>query len=326
MKKQIISVLAAVFMCTAAIAQPINLTLTGASPGGLWTLIGVGLDKVLKKTDPGSNVTYQTSAGGFANIALVDQGKAPLGLAHDAELKLALEGKPPYKAPVTNVRAIGYMYNWGAMHFFIRKEVADKYKIHSLEDIASVKAPLKIAVNRRGNIVGDVGIDMLGNAGVTPEALKSWGGELVFAGSKDQADLLNDGRVDVISNAIFVGNSSFRQIDSESEVVLLTTSDKTVSAINKQYGTTKFTIPKKSYRHQTDDVNTIAVGAMLITNTSMTNDMAYRLTKSLIENIGEIQSIHPSMKALTPQILVDQNVIAFHPGAVLAFKEAGLMK
>jgi len=326
MKKQIVSVMAVVFMCTAAIAQPINLTLTGASPGGLWTLIGVGLDKVLKKTDPGSNVTYQTSAGGFANIALVDQGKAPLGLAHDAELKLALDGQPPYKEPVKNVRAIGYMYNWGAVHFFIRKEVADKYKIQSLEDIASVKAPLKIAVNRRGNIAGDVGIDMLGKAGVTPEALKSWGGELVFAGSKDQANLLNDGRVDIISNAIFVGHSSFKQIDSESDVVLLTTSKTTVNAINKQYGTATFTISKKSYRHQTEDVNTIALGAILITNTSMSNDVAYKLTKSLLENISEIQSVHPSMKALTPQVLVDQNVIEFHPGAVRAYKEAGLIK
>jgi len=326
MKKQIVSVMAVVFMCTAAIAQPINLTMTGASPGGLWTLIGVGLDKVVKKTDPGSTITYQTSGGGFANIALVDQGKAPLGLAHDAELRLALEGKPPYKAPVKNVRAIGYMYNWGAMQFFIRQKVADEYKIKSLEDIASVKAPLKIAVNRRGNIGGDVSIDMLGAAGVTPEALKSWGGELVFAGSKDQATLLKDGRVDIISNPIFVGHSSLKQVDSESDVVLLTSSKATVDAINKQYGTTTFTIPKKSYRHQTEDVKTLALGAMLITNTSMSNDMAYRITKSLVENIGEMQSVHPSMKALTPEILVGQNVIEFHPGAARVYKEADLIK
>jgi hypothetical protein len=32
------------------------------------------------------------------------------------------------------------------------------------------------------------------------------------------------------------------------------------------------------------------------------------------------------MKALTPEILVDQNVIAFHPGAEKAYKEASLMK
>jgi len=326
MKKSVAFLIGAAFSCTAAISQPVNLTMSGASPGGLWTLIGVGLDKVVKKINPDSNITYQTSAGGYANIALLEQGKVPLGLAHDAELKVALEGKPPYKEAVKNVRAVGYMYNWGAMHFFIRKEVADKYKIQSLEDIASAKAPLKIAVNRRGNIVGEVSIDMLSAAGVTPEALKDWGGELVFAGSKDQAGLVTDGRVDVIANAIFVGHSSFKQIDKESEVVLLTTSKATADKINKQYGTATFTIPENSYRHQAVGVNTIALGAMLITNTSMSNDMAYTLTKALIANIGEVQSVHPSMKALTPEILVDQNVIAFHPGAEKAYKEASLMK
>lgn len=326
MKKQIASLIGAAFICTAAISQPINLTMSGASPGGLWTLIGVGLDKVVKKIDPGSNITYQTSGGGFANIALVDQGKVPLALAHDAELKLALEGKPPYTEPVKNVRAIGYMYNWGAMHIFIRKEAAEKYNIHSIEDIASTKAPLKIAVNRRGNIAGDVAISTLSAAGITPEALKGWGGELVFAGSKDQADLLTDGRVDVIANSIFVGHSSIRQIDKESDVVLLSTSKATAEKVNKQYGTTAFIIPKNSYRHQASDVDTISLGAMLITNTSMSNEMAYRLTKSLISNIGEVQSVHPAMKALTPEILVGQNVIAFHPGAVKAYKEASLIK
>ena len=38
-----------------------NLTVSGASPGGLWSALGVGLDKVINKAYPGSTITYQTS-------------------------------------------------------------------------------------------------------------------------------------------------------------------------------------------------------------------------------------------------------------------------
>ena len=45
-----------------------NLTVCGASPGGLWSLLGAGLDVTLKAAYPVSTVTYQTSSGGYANI------------------------------------------------------------------------------------------------------------------------------------------------------------------------------------------------------------------------------------------------------------------
>ena len=40
-------------------AAGMNLTVCGASPGGLWSLLGAGLDATLKAASPGSTVTYQ---------------------------------------------------------------------------------------------------------------------------------------------------------------------------------------------------------------------------------------------------------------------------
>ena len=63
---------------TAAQAQTYNLTLTGASPGGLWSRIGGGVDAAIAAAYPGSTITYQTSSGGLANIPMVAGGKVPL--------------------------------------------------------------------------------------------------------------------------------------------------------------------------------------------------------------------------------------------------------
>src|SRR5690625_4159844 len=88
----------------------VNYTLAGASPGGLWTLLGTGLDRAAKKGNSSSNITYQTTGGGFANASLVDRGQAELGLIHDAELAIAVKGEQPFREPMSDLRVIGYLY------------------------------------------------------------------------------------------------------------------------------------------------------------------------------------------------------------------------
>ena len=65
-------------MCTvpASAQAQLNLTLTGASPGGLWSLLGAGIHAAVAAEYPGSAVTYQTSGGGLANVMLVSDGRA----------------------------------------------------------------------------------------------------------------------------------------------------------------------------------------------------------------------------------------------------------
>ena len=71
---------------------------------------------------PGSSITYQTSGGGFANVGLVSTGKADLAIVHDAELRLAVNGEEPFRAPSRNLRAIACMYNFAPAQFVIAAE------------------------------------------------------------------------------------------------------------------------------------------------------------------------------------------------------------
>ena len=78
-----------------AAAQSYNMTVAGASPGGLWSLLGAGLDSAMKAEFPGSTVTYQTSGGGLANVAVLQRDVFDVGglAAHgNAELLDQLVG------------------------------------------------------------------------------------------------------------------------------------------------------------------------------------------------------------------------------------------
>jgi len=309
-----------------AVAEPVNLTLSGGNPGGLWSLLGAGIDRATKVDDGDSVVTYQATGGGFANIGLLGAKRTDLGLLHDAEAKVALQGGEPFKAPINNMRAIGYLYNWAPMHFFLDRSVAEEYNIDSLDDIAGSGAPLRIGINRSGNITSNVALMMLEEAGVTEDMLGDAGGQFVRAGANEQADLIQDGRLDMITNGIFINHSSFRAVDQNSDVVLLTVPAEIIEATNAAFGTGTMVIPGGSYSNQSDDVTSVALGALLVATEAMPDDIARSLASSLVNNIEEVRAVHSSMKQLSPELLATPSVLEFHPAAAEVYREAGLIK
>jgi len=311
---------------TMAVAEPVNLTLSGGNPGGLWSLLGAGIDRATKVDDGDSVVTYQATGGGFANIGLLGANRTDLGLLHDAEAKVALQGGESFKAPINNMRAIGYLYNWAPMHFFLDRSVAEKYNIDSLDDIAGSGAPLRIGINRSGNITSNVALMMLEEAGVTEDMLSDAGGQFVRAGANEQADLIQDGRLDMITNGIFINHSSFRAVDQNSDVILLTVPAEIIEATNAAFGTGTMVIPGGSYSNQSDDVTSVALGALLVATEAMPDDIARSLASSLVNNIDEVRAVHSSMKQLSPELLATPSVLEFHPAAAEVYREAGLIK
>lgn len=324
--KSLALALAVSVAASGASAQQIDLTLSGGNPGGLWSLLGAGMDRAAKATDPASVITYQATGGGFANIGLLAADRTDLGMVHDAEVQLALTGQEPFNAPVTNMQAIGYMYNWAPMHFFLNANLAEEHGIDSLDDIATSGAPLTIGINRSGNITGNVALFMLEQAGLDQATLEANGGSFVRAGANEQGDLMQDGRIDMATNGIFIGHSSFRAIDENTDVVLLEIPQEVIEATNAEFGTSAYVIPGGSYSMQPGDINTMALGAMIVATETMDADVAYKLAKSFVDNIDEIRSVHGAMGQLTPELMVSQTVLPFHEGAQRAYTEAGLLQ
>ncbi|RAI30484.1 hypothetical protein, partial [Rhodoplanes roseus] len=71
------------------------------------------------------------------------------------------------------------------------------------------------------NITGNVALFMLAEAGLDEATLSANGGSFVRAGANEQGELMKDGRIDMATNGIFIGHSSFRAIDENVDVVLL---------------------------------------------------------------------------------------------------------
>jgi TRAP transporter TAXI family solute receptor len=320
----IAAVLAALSGASPALAKSYNLTVAGASPGGLWSLLGAGVDKALKAGFPGSTATYQTSGGGLANIGLLDKGSVELGIVHDQELALAIAGKPPFKSPVKSMRVISFLYTWAPMHVMVTKDFADKHGIETFEDLAAKKVPARYVVNKRGNISSPVAIEMLEAIGASPENIEKWGGSLVYAASKEQTGLIQDRRIDVVVNSLFVKHRSIMQAAQAVDLKLLPVSQAVIDKVNAATGSTNFTIPGGVYDFGPKDTPTLTLSAVLAVNASMSDEDAYNIAKALYENSGEIAGVHKAMSQLTTKVMASDSVAPFHPGALKYLKEAGL--
>lgn len=302
-----------------------NVTISGASPDGLWSMLGAGVDSALRTSLPGSVATYQTSGGGLANVAIVSKGQAELGIIHNIELKAAAEGAEPFGEPVSNLRAIAVLYNWAPMQMVVTKSFADEHGIKSLADLVEKKAPVRIAVNQRGNMVEAVNREIFAAYGATWEDIESWGGQVVYAPGGEMANLFNDRRIDMGGNGVFVPDRRFVQVAQNIDLVMLPLEEDVIQEVAAKTGADPYVIEPGGYEWQTEAVPTVGLSAVLVASEAMPEEEAYDLTRALVTEIDKIREVHKAMGALDTELMPSLKVIPYHPGAERYYREAGLM-
>lgn len=316
---------------TAAEAQKYNLTLTGASPGGLWSRIGGGVDAAIAAAYPGSTVTYQTSSGGLANIPLVASGKVPMGLATDGELNAAWKGSKPYKAAIKNVRVLFRVYapaaRFQATHLLLNPAFAKKHGIKSFADIVSKKAPLRVAVNRRGNMDGDVSLMVMKLMGATRKSITGAGGQVVHAASREIVSLMLDRRIDMANFGIAYKHPRVREIAKGVSPVLLDIPMGVAKKVAGAFGGEVCKIKPGEYKFAPKGANSVCIGAVVVTGASLDAKLAYTITKAMFSKIETFKNKSHRLikKTATPKVLAQPSVAPFHPGAAKYLKEAGLL-
>lgn len=304
-------------------AEPKNYNVCGGSPGGLWSLLGAGLDQAVGAAEPGSTVTYQTSSGGYANIVQVTQGKCELAIIHVGEGVSALKGREPFEAPVEGFKTLMVLYDWAPMQWIVSKAFADEHGLTSLADLKEKKPPLRLVLNRRGILPSQLAEADLSALDITLDDIASWGGKVEFQGSKNASEIMQNRRADMWVNATFVGSSSIRSIADAYPITMLTVPDQVVEKMVEEYGAKPFVVKAGAYPWLDRDVTTHAARAALVVDENMSDEEAYKLTKAVLDNVDKVQSVHSSMKAFNPELMRSLDALPYHPGAEKAYDEAG---
>ncbi|OES44717.1 TAXI family TRAP transporter solute-binding subunit [Domibacillus iocasae] len=305
--------------------EPIEVTLAGGSVGGFWSGLGQVVSKSFADSYKNSAATYEPGSGA-GNIKLVDEDQVELGIIQNVEGIAAKNGTPPFVQKYENMQAIATIYQNATMQISVREDFAKKHGVESLEDIAEKEIPARIAINQQGNLNSLAAKTALEVNGITEEKLKDWGGSLTWSGSSQRWEAIGSNRMDVSIDFVFAPDAKVQENEVHTDLQLWSVNQKTVDALEKEWELPAYTIPKGTYGFQKDDVQTVAMSGLILVSDQVSATDQYKMAKSLIDSLENIQALHPAMKNMTAENLAETGSIPLAPGAEAFYKEIGAIK
>ncbi|MBR9822971.1 MAG: TAXI family TRAP transporter solute-binding subunit [Rhodobacteraceae bacterium] len=310
-KHTMIAALAAGTLALPAMAQdrPASMTISTASPGGVYAVYGEGVAQLVSDVVGIPTSTRQTQ-GPAQNLVLLQGGQTELAMTTSGPAFEAMNGELEL-APgqsYRDVRALFAMYPTP----FQMVALADS-GIAALEDLEGKR----VGSGPRAGTGGTYWVRWLEAMGIDAS--------LQYGGIGDQASQLADGRLDAIVTAGGIPHPSLSELENTQDVTIFGMSDDTLAGIldSNPYAV-EFTIPQGTYETPETDLTTAAMWNFVVADASMPEDLAYEITKAVLENNDRMKATHAAAKDTLAENILKDTFIPLHPGAARYYAEIGV--
>lgn len=298
-----------------------KITLSGGSVGGAWSAVGTAIGETIRRESPGVSFGYEPGREA-ANIQLVSQGKVELGIAHAQLAKRAQAGEEPFKAPVTNLRAIALIDPQAAVQILVREDSG----IDSFEAVLAAKKPVRVVLNQRGTLMAVTGEEVFKAYGITAKDIEGWGGRIHHVDYNAGLEMMKNGQADIIINMLAFPSGQINGATREMKVKMLGISPAASAKLNAQLGTAPIAVPAGTYAFQPAEIKTITGSVVLFASSEMKDEDAAAIVDGMIKNFAYLKQAHAMLAKLEPADLAKVAPLALHPGAEKAYRKAGLLK
>lgn len=304
-------IIASCFVSTLpAGAEVKQLHMGTATVGGIFYNIGSPLAQCVNKALPGVNITAEFTQGSTENLRLIDQKKMQLAVITPFIGYFARNGLKMFKGKKIDFRVIVRLLPNANVWVSLAKSGIKTFPALKGHKVGVGPASGGLGVIARTQLKAN-GIDF--KKDITPR----------FMGAGDMAQAVKDGAV----AASFLTAELTHLVCATHKINVLLWDNKVLDAFlkkNPNFG--EYTHPANSFKGVPYPVRTIDNGVQLICQKDMDENLVYKLTKTIVENLGCIAKIYAPAKAITPQWAASELANPFHPGAIKYFKEKGLWK
>ena len=301
-------------------SQTHSLIIATATPGGTYYPVGVALGTIVtQKLQPKIAAAAINSAGSGENIQMLVNREVHLAILQGLYGTMAYNGQGTYQGqPVRELRSITMLWE-NVEHFLLR---ASDAKTGAIDDLK--KLGRKYAIGKRGS--GTEGatrtilaaLDISPDMDFTPE----------YLGYSPSAQAMIDGRIAGATLSAGPPVAAVTQIFAqlgEDAVSVLTFDNTHLATIQKAFPVwTPYTIPPNTYPGQSKAIETIAQPNFLACRADLPEDVIYAITKTIYENLAEMQNIHKATLAMSVEKATAGLAVPLHPGAVRYYREQGI--
>ncbi len=305
----------------ASAQQAVNLEWTAGALGGGWYTQATGIANMLLEANPGIRIRV-VPGGGADNPKRVQQGLQQMAFGLDFLSRAAWNGADPYAGVRHDkLRTLGTGMSPTPYHF-IRAQGHDL----GLKDALQSRG-LKIGLPTRASSEEITFQRVMQFYGTSYEKLRAEGGRVINATYTDMVNAFNDAQVDYLFLALGLPGAAVQEIaQGRRRATLAAFPQDLVQHLQSTFGYSSGTIPAGTYPQlQTADLFSLSMDTILLVAADMTDDVAYRLTRTLITQRDRMIQIHASLAAYNPRTAWRDTAVPLHPGAERAYREAGMM-
>lgn len=314
----LVAVLLVPSMLFAAGTQEVKKTVinfpTAATTGAVYPL-GAAMSNLWNTKLPNVRASAQASAGGIANLNMIADGEAQLGVAVTSIMYESFNGIGSFEGRANpNLRVmIGLYSNPNQV------VVSKNSNITNLKDLVGKR----FASGAPGSTTEVETSIHLKTLGVNyPDALK-----VQYIGFTEAIDLMRNKQLDGAWIMAGIPNAAVTEILSTAGGKLLNIDASLIDALKAQYPWYgAYTIPAGTYPNQDSDVLTSAIKITVCTDARVDDDVIYDLTKTFWENFEELKATQAPLKQVNPKEAVkDLAGLPIHEGAARYYREIGLL-
>jgi uncharacterized protein len=311
--------LSAVALAPAPAAQPRRVvTIAAGSVDGVYYPIAGAISRITSDTRSlNIRATVESSGGSLANVQLMRAGEADFALLQNDVAYYAFNGitlEPFVGKPVKSMAGVFSVYP-EAVHFIATHASGVK----SVRDLKGKR----VAFGPQGSATEQNALQVLAVHGVAEGDLNG-AVRVSFTAAVDQ---LKAGAVDAAFFSIAVGAPVIADALASGKLSLISVGASAIEALVQKYPFyTIDEIPANTYKNQDREVVVPAVMAMLVARSSLPEDLVYRFTKAVFDNLPQFHSAHAAARNLTLQTALVGMALPLHPGAERFFKEKGIAR
>lgn len=287
---------------------------TGSTTGTIYPL-GAAMTDLWENELDDVQVSVQASNGGIDNLNLLMDGEGDISFAVTSIVSEAYNGERSFEGrQYEDVRILGGIY-LNPNQLVVKKDSG----IDSPEDLKGKKfAPGSVGSTpevESSIILPEYGIDY-------PDDIDE-----NFVGFTEAIDLMQNNQLDGALIQAGLPTSAVSEMLSTADAELMDIDGEVRESLKEQYPWyTDMTIPKGTYEGQDEDIETLAIKMVIITDASVDDDTIYDLTKSLWENVEELESAHSIAKQMDiEEAATDLADVPIHDGAKRYYEEEGIL-
>jgi TRAP transporter TAXI family solute receptor len=295
---------------SAASAETLRF-MTGPQ-GGSWYPMGGAIKNVVEQVMPDTSLQVMPGAG-IANVKAIQAGKADVAFANSVSTVDAINGKPPFDQPATNVCHVATLYP----QYFQIVTTADT----GIESVDQVKGR-ELTTQPTGNTGEAITKHLLEASGLSYDDLSGTD----FVSYNDSVALLKDGNSEVFTLGTTVPASAIMDLASARDVRLLPVDDALLAkmqALNPGYK--RIEIPAGSYPGQDAAVPTIGYATHVIARCDLPDETVTGILTQIVDHQQDLASVAKAIGNTTLEQMGADIGVPFHAAAEQFFKDKGVM-